>query len=86
MLYQIVIPFEIFREVLKKDNSVELLFEAVVDSLRQQGIIANKGSIVDATIVQAPIQRNLRSENDDIKQGKTPDDWKDKKSSQGYRR
>jgi len=70
-----------FREILKKDKSKELLFEAFVDSLRQRGIVANKGSIVDTAIVKAPIQRNKRVENDDIKQGKPPDHWSDKKKS-----
>ena len=72
-----------FREDLKKNNRMEKLFDAFVVSLRKSGLIVNKGSIVDATIVKAPIQRNKKSENDEIKNGKTPSDWSKKK--QGHK-
>jgi transposase, IS5 family len=70
-----------FREELKKNNAIEQLFDAFVQSLRRSGIVVNKGSIIDATIVKAPIQRNSRSENDQIKKGDKPEDWSEKKSS-----
>lgn len=63
------------------DNAIEILFEALIASLRKQGVIINKGSIIDATIVKAPIQRNKRSENDDIKNGNIPTAWSNKKKS-----
>ena len=34
--------------------------------------------IIDATIVPAPKQHNSREENETIKDGKTPEDWKSK--------
>jgi IS5 family transposase len=37
----------------------------------------NPGSIVDATIVNVPMQRDSRDENKDIKNGKTPQDWEE---------
>jgi len=36
------------------------------------------GQIVDATIVAAPKQRNTIEEKTAIKEGRVPDDWKDK--------
>jgi hypothetical protein len=36
------------------------------------------GQIIDATIVSAPKQHNSREENETIKEGKTPEDWKSK--------
>jgi transposase, IS5 family len=36
------------------------------------------GQIVDATIVSAPKQHNSREENETIKEGETPEDWKSK--------
>jgi transposase, IS5 family len=36
------------------------------------------GQIIDATIVSAPKQHNSREENETIKEGETPEDWKSK--------
>jgi multidrug efflux pump subunit AcrB len=36
------------------------------------------GQIIDATIVSAPKQHNSREENEAIKEGETPEDWKSK--------
>lgn len=41
----------------------------------------NKGKIIDATIVEVPIQRNSRDDNKEIKEGNIPDDWSEKKQS-----
>lgn len=70
-----------FREALKIDSKVERLFEVFVNALLKQGLIVNKGSTIDATIMKAPIQRNSREENDVIKNGDAPKDWSEKKSS-----
>jgi IS5 family transposase len=37
-----------------------------------------RGQIVDATIVAAPKQRNTKAEKQAIKEGRIPDEWKDK--------
>jgi len=36
------------------------------------------GQIIDATIVSAPKQHNSGEENETIKEGETPEDWKSK--------
>lgn len=41
-------------------------------------LIVNKGKIIDATIIEVPIQRNNRDENAQIKEGMPPEDWTDK--------
>ena len=46
--------------------------------LSAQGLIANKGKVVDATIVKAPIQRNSKKENEQIKNGEQITEWKNK--------
>lgn len=45
----------------------------------KDGIIVHAGKLVDATIVEVPVQRNSRDENKDIKQGNIPEEWKDNK-------
>lgn len=49
------------------------LFDEV---LRANGLLASRGKIVDASFVEVPRQRNSREENAQIKQGQTPEDWK----------
>ncbi|MCF7927945.1 MAG: IS5 family transposase [Spirochaetales bacterium] len=71
-----------FRETLTKKGKIEVLFEKFRSFLMDQGVIAQSGNIVDASFVEAPKQRNSREENEEIKNGKTPEDWRDSKKSQ----
>jgi IS5 family transposase len=58
------------------------LFARFQEYLDERGILANRGSIIDATFVDVPRQRNSREENEQIRDGKTPPDWSDAKESQ----
>ena len=49
-----------FREVLKNANVLDKIFNRFVEQLEQKGIITHSGSIVDATFVDVPIQRNTK--------------------------
>lgn len=69
-----------FKESLKIDSRAEKLFDIFLKHLRKHDLIMNKGSIIDASIVKAPVQRNSKEENDKVKGGETPD-WSDKKKS-----
>jgi IS5 family transposase len=46
-----------------------------VTLLEQKKIITHSGSIVDASFVDVPRQRNTKQENEDIKAGKVPEAW-----------
>ncbi len=70
--------FWVFREALIKEGLIERLFEIFNTTLDEQGVFANTGKILDATFVEAPRQRNKKEENDTIKQGKVPEEWKEK--------
>jgi transposase, IS5 family len=67
-----------FREALKKADAVDALFQQFDMALRDAGFLAMSGQIVDATIVAAPKQRNTIAEKQAIKEGRIPDEWKDK--------
>ncbi len=73
-----------FREILTNSGKMKDLFNKFEEFLREKKIIANKGSIVDASFVEVPIQRNSREENKKIKNGEIPDEWENspKKLSQ----
>lgn len=61
-----------FKEQLTNHNLTQSLFELFTKQLLEHGIIAKEGSMVDASFVDVPRQRNTKEENADIKQGATP--------------
>ena len=64
-----------FREELNKADKLETIFNKFVNELEGKGIVTRSGSIVDATFVDVPRQRNTKEENKEIKEGKTPEEW-----------
>jgi IS5 family transposase len=62
--------FWLFREALAEAGLARKLFDRFDAYLRDNGFATRKGQIVDASIVQAPKQRNTRDENKKIKQGR----------------
>ena len=72
----------LFREQLKEAKLVKELFDQFDNFLRLNGFTAQKGQIVDASIIAAPKQRNSRDENKQIKEGQIPDDWNENKKRQ----
>ena len=67
-----------FREALKQAGAIDALFGRLDEALRSEGFLAMSGQIVDVTIVAAPKQRNTMAEKKAIKEGRVPEDWKDK--------
>ena len=64
-----------YREELNEAKILDTVFYRFVEELESKGIITRSGSIVDATFVDVPRQRNTREENETIKDGKTPEEW-----------
>jgi len=69
----------LFRENLSKDGAIERLFALFNRQLESIGLLAHKGSIIDASFVEVPRQRNSREENKEIKENKIPEDFKKNK-------
>lgn len=72
----------LFRDTLTKLNLIEQLFSTLDKQLDKDGIIVHKGKIVDASIVEVPIQRNSREENNQLKEDTVPEDWNENKIRQ----
>ena len=72
----------LFRERLTEADLIETLFTAFDDFLIARGFTAQKGQIIDASIVAAPRQRNTRKENETIKTGEEPEQWADTPAKQ----
>jgi IS5 family transposase len=68
----------LFREALVKTGKIDALFDLFKQHLEAKGFIARDGQIIDATIVEAPRQHNTRAENEEVKAGKTPEEWEKK--------
>jgi hypothetical protein len=58
------------------------LFERFDQILTDGGMIGRKGSIVDASFADAPRQRNMRKENEQIKEGKRPEGFEERSAQQ----
>ena len=69
-----------FREELNNAKILDTVFYRFAEQLEQRGVITRSGSIVDATFVDVPRQRNTKEENDKIREGKTPEEWEKKKN------
>lgn len=66
-----------FREQLKQQDNEQKLFDCFYAQLERCGLIANEGKMVDASFHEVPRQRNSREENQQIKQGQVPEEWKE---------
>lgn len=61
-----------FKEQLATNNLSQQLFELFTKQLISKNIIAKEGSMVDASFIDVPRQRNTREDNSDIKKGAIP--------------
>ena len=67
----------LFRDNLSKSGAEKELFTLFSAQMELLGIITREGSIIDASFVEVPRQRNTREENEMIKAGKIPEEWED---------
>lgn len=67
----------LFKERLVKEGLEEILFNKLRYWITKSGFILNEGAIVDASIIQVPIQRNTAEENESIKEDKIPEGWEE---------
>ncbi len=74
----------LFKEQLKEKKLSQMLFELFTAQLLNNGIVAREGSMVDASFVDVPRQRNSRKDNADIKKDAVPLEFA-KKDSNGKR-
>jgi len=69
----------LFKEKLIEWKLSKKLFDRFGKELAKQNLIGKEGTIIDATIVEAPIQHNNKEENEQIKQGEIPQGWQGEK-------
>jgi IS5 family transposase len=66
----------VFRGRLVQANAIDTLFYRFTRKLEDKGLITREGSILDASFVDVPQQRNSKDENDTSKNGEVPEKWK----------
>lgn len=64
-----------FRNDLTRADVIVELFYLFDRVLKKEGFITHTGTIIDATFVDVPRQRNSRDENQKIKKGEIPEEW-----------
>jgi len=64
----------LFKEKLGKDGMREL-FDLFDEKLHALGVVKREGSLIDASFVEVPKQRNSREDNAKIKNGELPEEW-----------
>jgi IS5 family transposase len=64
-----------FENELAKNEIIDKLFVKFDEFLNSEGYVAKGGSMVDASFVEVPKQRNTREENKEIKEGKIPESF-----------
>ena len=65
--------FWLFNDELSKNGIIDKLFAKFDKFLNQRGYTAQGGTMIDASFVEVPKQRNTREENKEIKEGKIPE-------------
>ena len=65
----------LFREQLTRAGAITDLFADFDAWLKRKGYLAMSGQIVDASIIQAPRQRNTDAQKQALKEGRIPEDW-----------
>ncbi len=73
-----------FKEQLSNKDLAKQLFELFAKLLMSKGIIAKEGSMIDASFVDVPRQRNSKDDNADIKKDAIPIEFS-KKDKNGKR-
>ena len=57
-------------------DGARVLFDRFHRELEAQGLLCREGKTVDAMIMEVPRQRNSRKENESVKNGVIPEEWK----------
>jgi len=65
----------LFRDTLQRNGTYAELLNLFNERMEAIGVITHRGSIVDASFVDVPRQRNTKEENEAIKAGNVPEAW-----------
>lgn len=64
-----------FRQQIVDMQLIDVIFDLFLGELERLNLVVNEGRIVDASFIEVPRQRNSKAENDQIKNGETPESF-----------
>ena len=67
----------LYETLLSDSEAGKKLFDLFFEEIDQKGYITRKGSIVDASFVEAPRRKNTKEQRESLKNGKIPEEWED---------
>jgi transposase, IS5 family len=70
----------LYRELFVEAKIYRRLFNRFNRMLSAMGLRASQGTLIDASIIEVPKQRNTKEENKEIKEGSMPEGWIENKN------
>jgi IS5 family transposase len=67
----------LYEDMLSKSESGKELFDKFFQAIEEQGYVTRKGSIVDASFMEAPKRKNTKEQREILKNGEIPEEWSD---------
>jgi IS5 family transposase len=67
----------LYEDTLSKSEAGKDLFDLFFAAIAEKGYITRKGSIVDASFIEAPKRKNTKEQREALKHGEAPEEWAD---------
>ena len=64
-----------FRQQIVDMQLIDSIFDLFLGELERLNLVVNEGKIIDASFIEVPKQRNTKAENNEIKNGETPESF-----------
>ena len=74
----------LYEDMLSKSEAGKDLFDLFFSAIAEKGYITRKGSIVDASFIEAPKRKNTKEQREALKRGEAPEEWADPEHPQKW--
>jgi IS5 family transposase len=74
----------LYEDLLSKSETGKDLFDLFFAAIAEKGYITRKGSIVDASFIEAPKRKNTKEQREALKRGEAPEEWADPEHPQKW--
>lgn len=75
----------LYENLLSTSEAGKELFDLFFAAIAEKGYVTHTGSIVDASIVEAPKRKNTKEQREQLKNGEIPEEWADEEHPQKLR-
>jgi len=74
----------LYEDMLSKSEAGKELFDLFFEAIAAKGYVTRKGSIVDASFVEAAKRKNTKEQREELKYGAIPNEWADPEHPQKF--